>query len=206
MFNATKSLFLTSILGFFLLTVGALNAAAISWNEDNDGDLSYLNTFDLDGGLNTFTGNYFYDSRASSSSSDSDQFYFNLATGLQLDSITYELTGFTYNDANSTSGVAATSYFNLKDSAQFTLDSATVFLLSVSGPIQFFENTLPLSAGSYIFADGGRGIYGGDAWYADYRLTFDVSTSSPVPEPSTILLLGSGLLGLGWYGRKRKKA
>ena len=29
---------------------------------------------------------------------------------------------------------------------------------------------------------------------------------APIPEPSTILLLGSGLLGLFWYGRKRKKS
>ncbi len=32
------------------------------------------------------------------------------------------------------------------------------------------------------------------------------NSSAPVPEPATILLFGSGLAGLAWYGRKRKKS
>ena len=56
--------------------------------------------------------------------------------------------------------------------------------------------------------------YDFDLFFAERHTTesnFRIDTSialnptAPVPEPSTILLLGSGLLGLGWYGRKRKK-
>lgn len=48
--------------------------------------------------------------------------------------------------------------------------------------------------------------------YFSLKYDIDLATASlkpapkPIPEPATILLLGSGLISLAWYARKRKRA
>ncbi len=56
-------------------------------------------------------------------------------------------------------------------------------------------NNSEFSTGSYVFGPG----------HMEVRLTdFQYDTSStPVPEPATMLLLGSGLMGLAGYGRNK---
>jgi len=44
-----------------------------------------------------------------------------------------------------------------------------------------------------------------EGWYVDDVKVYDESTPPPIPEPSTLLLLGSGLLGLGAVTRRRRK-
>ncbi len=44
----------------------------------------------------------------------------------------------------------------------------------------------------------------GEGWYLDNVQLAGETCQSPIPEPSTLLLLGSGLLGLGAVVRRRR--
>lgn len=111
---------------------------------------------------------------------------------------------------------------------------AIVSLGRTSLPVSYdFDNTFSvLSEGRGYWGDGTYTLGTGDvltgnelhaaiqfdglvssiSWSSDpneywHGVTFGVATdTAPVPEPGTLLLLGSGLAGLGFYARKRKKA
>jgi len=82
---------------------------------------------------------------------------------------------------------------NLLDSyttSQLTLSAfETAFVSNMSGDI------------AYIIASGESG----DTVGIDYIRVNQVPEPAPIPEPSTLLLLGTGLLGIVGIARKRKK-
>ena len=96
-----------------------------------------------------------------------------------------------------------------KDWGVYTFDGFTAPYGSLVGEIDGSYSLLGTSFFGNAWAAGDLSLYYWDSISADNVDSISVTINddpAPVPEPSTFLLLGSGLAGLGFYARKRKKA
>lgn len=206
----------------FLSQIG--NAAPIIYEEAINGDLSdqTTTTFNFDVGINTITGSIhnltLYDTNGNflGYDSDWDAFLFSIPENTVVPSVNV-LTSFLNSTGN-------TSFVNIQWVLTSSLSSTRIDQSLITPAIGFLPpsggtlwgDLLPLTADVIPFSNGASYSVttpGASGWgqinpnqssggEVSYTLSFTVA---PVPEPTSIILFGSSLMGLMWT-RKMNRA
>lgn len=186
-----------------LMVLGSMNNCfSLTYHEG--ADLTGQNLGVLDAGSNSVSGSVFLNSTSDPRVGDGDAFYFIVPNNEKVTSIYFDWS------------TIFTTVPSFHPSPDFSTLSWTINRDSIGGQCLYFQ---PYPAGTNHFlwtpsTEVGPGTYyigQGFAYSGDgynysttYEITINRSGGAPIPEPTTMLLMGTGLVGLIGVCRKTK--